>query len=332
MVSLLMTYRYEWGWIAILVLIGIVKLTLFWVVKNKPELRVQILSGAVAALIIGIALPTLLIWNTQSQSYEHLKNQVSQLTSHIVATGSDVKTIGETLMANPTLLKIAREGITVELQADLQHLMVSNQFSLLTVTSPRGLVQGRAHATTHHDNLVTSYPWFISALRGDTITGTAYGEDGVPHIVVGMPLLEDGVIVGGIMIGKSLESVIKSDPTGHSFAVATLNGITSFTSKTPTEVRIFQSAALDEALQERLTASKYENTYFQMYVTSEEERYRVVGNSFGTLIPTQSLALITLDPDQAKQPTPWMIAGLTTLASLLIAGGLFWLLRKEPRA
>jgi|GEM_PF-6215350 len=324
---LLATYSYHYGWIGALMACVAIGISLYFIGRLQPSLRRFLIAGTCMTLVVSISIPLLLMWSTQQQSYQQLNNRLSIALQSLDSTQKKLGKTADDISANTSILTTLSGGFTAQNQADLRHLLVVNQLNQLTVTDPSGLVVARAQSITRNDNLVSTNPWFINALQGDTVSGTALSEKSEPSIVVVTPIMKNGAIIGGLLISQSMSQVL-STTNLSSFAIATTNGVTSFTSANQSEITVFDSATLENALAPYTAATIADESTFQFHITANDFHYRVVGISKTTLTPGQVISFSTLDPDQNNHPQPLTLALLSLLLGCTVSLGSLFLYKK----
>ena len=316
-VTLLLAYRYQTGWVADLCF-SLMIIGSTWVVwRIQPMLRKNILQGVLVTLMCTLIFPLLLIKVTQNQSYIALRANVDSVHTTLTSAEAALVNQVQNIATDPTIQTITKSGVTPELSVSLQHLFLSKSLQALTIVDTSGHVITRSQNSSFHDSILATYPWFVTVLRGDTINGVTYAESGGPLIIAAMPITDQGVQIGSLLIGQDIHQLLIAKNSNLALAVATSSGITSFTARNDVEIKLFNAAVLNEAIRTNLAQNITQPSSFEFHLALDGVEYRTVGMAEDTLGAGQPLAYVTIDSEQANRTSPVGIGILLGIGGLL---------------
>ena len=314
---MLATYRFNTAWAGALVFCLAVGGVLSLIGTMHASLRVMLVSGAVGILLLSLSIPLLLVWTTEQQSYTHLHDQLVTAEGAIANAQLSLQKTATQLTDNASIGSTASNGVNEQYTADLNQLLISKQLNQLIITDKDGTVRTRAGDTAYNDSLVSTSPWFISALQGNSLNGITLTPSGEPSIVAIAPILKQGALMGGLLISQPLSKILTSTSLS-SFAVATSHGVMSSSTASAAETSVYTTATVDTLVEQYATPNSTDENFFQFHVTTGSNRYRIVGVSKTTLNAGEPIVIITLDPDQNQHPAPLVLVLIAFLGSSIL--------------
>jgi hypothetical protein len=307
-------YLSSWGVLLGIAVVGFASFAIRDLLIAKTTYHILFIRGLTITGAVWIGLSTLF---TQ-QHYNNYKQRTDErLRSAIEVVSSreqKVRELASTLSQADYVAKLVQGGSQISSLTELQRFLVSNQLQFVTVTSTRGTVLVRAHDQNRSgDSILEFSPWVLPALTGEVVSGKAYDERGLPTIAAAVPVRNDTVPIGAVIVGYNLNQDFASDirnlgPGG--VAIGAVRGVRSHSTGSSIESAIYSSAALDEIVRKELggVVQGKAKDAFTSRLQLDGESHLVQATILSTLVSSQPIALITLEVDQQLPVNAYALA------------------------
>ena len=195
-------------------------------IRNKIVLLAVVISLITAASIF----MTINYYVGEGFTKEAIRNISSMkkvVVRHLDDMSINFREKAELLAHDVSLINAIDQGDSQELQKILQTLMTETNSDFLTLTDAKGIVLGRAHASSIGDN-VLSHGTVRNALNGKISSGIIKGKEIPFSLRATAPVRLNGRIIGTISIGTSLSDKAFVDDVKHfsDLEVTVFNGDT----------------------------------------------------------------------------------------------------------
>lgn len=334
-------YSYAWIYAIVAIVAGIQTVwRLARSAQAPPRIRKLLHHFLIIGVVISIGLPVVYSLHHQIVLSRIRTDATGQLDQHVIQLDQrtrDAEDAAHSFATDQVTAKDLQTSQFTQLTVEMQSRMLEKGLQFVTITNALGTVVSRAQQPTAvGDNLFEQLPWLASAYAKDTVAGLAFNERGLPVVAAAEPVIQNGLLVGVVLTGFSLNdqyAISESGRVHQGLAIGSAQGIVATSANSARQQQLLSSAALSDTVRSTANTATTFSRVFQL----NSDQFLVASRNLPTLTEGRNVVLVAARQDitshwlTAVDAAIVLLGGIAVVVSLVSSRDLLARLRRRKK-